>query len=50
MKFKKIELDYVEKNGFSSVSFDGICHIKTLPYLSVVQAVEGNYDIQLGKG
>lgn len=50
MKFKKIELDYVEKNGFRSISFDGIRHIKTLPYLSVVQAVEGNYDIQLGKG
>ncbi len=49
MKFKKIELDYVEKNGFRSISFDGIRHIKTLPYLSVVQAVEGNYDIQLGK-
>ncbi len=50
MKLKKIELEYVEKDGFSSTSCDGIRHIKTLPYLSVVQAVEGNYDIQLGKG
>lgn len=28
--------------------FEGICHVKTLPYLSVVQAVEGEYEIALG--
>ena len=50
MIFKKIELNYVEKKAFHSTSYDGIRHIKTLPYLSVVQAVEGNYDIQIGKG
>ncbi len=50
MEFRKIELEYVKKNGFSSASCDGIRHIKTLPYLSIVQATEGNYDIQLGKG
>lgn len=48
MEFRKIELEYAEKDGFSSASCDGIRHIKTLPYLSVVQAVEGNYEIQLG--
>jgi len=47
---KKIELEYIKKDGFSSSSINGVRHIKTLPYLSVVQAVEGNYDIQLIKG
>ena len=50
MNLKKIELEYIEKKGFRSSSHNGIRHIKTLPYLSVVQAVEGNYDIQLSKG
>ncbi len=50
MNINKIQLEYFKKDGFSSVSNDGIRHIKTLPYLSVVQAVEGNYDIRLGKG
>ncbi len=50
MEFRKIELEYIKKDGFSSDSCGGIRHIKTLPYLSIVQATEGNYDIQLGKG
>lgn len=28
----------------------GRCHVKVLPYLSVVQSVEGSYDIRLGDG
>lgn len=48
MEIQKIQLEHAQKNGFASNSIDGICHIKTLPYLSVVQAVEGNYDIRLG--
>lgn len=50
MKINRIELEHMEKSGFSSQSHEGIRHIKTLPYLSVVQAVEGSYDIQLSDG
>ena len=47
MQIEKIVIEYVKKNGFTSTSCDGVCHTKVLPYLSVVQAVEGSYDIQL---
>lgn len=50
MDIEKINIDYVHKSGFSSTAHDGICHTKVLPYLSVVQAVEGSYDIQLDNG
>ena len=47
MKIKKIKIEYAIKDGFVSTNSDGVHHSKTLPYLSVVQAVEGNYDISL---
>ena len=50
MKINRIQLDYAAKNEFSSSLYDGVRHTKVLPYLSVVQAVVGNYDIQLNKG
>lgn len=50
MQVENIKIEYANKNGFSSTTFDGICHTKVLPYLSVVQAVEGSYDIQLDNG
>jgi AraC-like DNA-binding protein len=46
----KIHIEYAQKSGFTSTSCDGVCHTKVLPYLSVVQAVEGSYDIQLDNG
>jgi len=49
MEINKIQLELLDKGGLNSSSCDGMRHVKTLPYLSVVQAVEGNYDIQLGK-
>lgn len=48
MLIKKIDLEYISTNGFTSFTIDGVKHTKVLPYLSVVQAVEGNYDIGLG--
>lgn len=48
MNIEKIDLGYTAANGFSSLTSDGVQHTKILPYLSVVQAVEGNYDIGLG--
>lgn len=50
MQIKKIDIEYIHKCGFSSTTCDGSCHKKVLPYLSVVQAVEGSYDIQLDNG
>ena len=41
-------MEYASVNGFSSLTFYKVRHEKVLPYLSVVQAVEGNYDIKLG--
>lgn len=48
MEIKKIELRYSEKYGFKSRNRDMIKHTKVLPWLSVVQSVEGSYDIALG--
>ncbi len=50
MHIGKINIEYAHKSGFSSTTCDGSCHSKVLPYLSVVQAVEGSYDIQLDNG
>jgi len=47
MQIEKIVIEYAKKDGFTSTLHDGVCHTKVLPYLSVVQAVEGSYDIQL---
>ena len=47
MDIAKIHIEYAHKSGFSSATCNGSCHTKVLPYLSVVQAVEGSYDIQL---
>lgn len=45
--FNKIQIEFNNQAGFSSKTVDGIRHKKTLPFLSVVQAVEGSYDISL---
>ncbi|MBR5295775.1 MAG: helix-turn-helix transcriptional regulator [Clostridia bacterium] len=50
MLIKKIDLVYAQINGFSTVTTSGVEHKKVLPYLSVVQATKGNYDISLGNG
>lgn len=50
MQIEKISVEYANKSGFSSTTCNGLCHTKVLPYLSVVQAVEGSYDIQLDNG
>lgn len=50
MEIKKAQIKYFCKYGFRSVHNEGEKHIKVLPYLSVVEAVEGSYDITLGNG
>ena len=48
MDIKSAEIKYFRKDGFVSLSNDNVQHIKVLPYLSIVQSVEGSYDIALG--
>ena len=50
MDIKSINCTLFSKGSSSSMQHDGICHIKTLPYLSIAQAVDGSYDIRLGAG
>ena len=48
MDVKTVVIDPVYHSGFCLSGNEGVCHIKTLPFLSVVQATEGQYDIALG--
>jgi len=50
LKITSVQIKHFEKNGFYSVCNEGRRHIKVLPYLSIVQSVEGSYDISLGSG
>ena len=47
MKIEKIEIRDFKIGELCSKDNDGICHIKVLPYLSIVQATEGCYTIKL---
>lgn len=48
MEIKKAEIRYWKLDGGMSTTNEGLKHVKVLPYLSIVQAVEGSYDIALG--
>ena len=50
MEIEKINLVQSYKNHFRSPFMDNITHIKTLPYITVAQAVEGSYTISLADG
>ena len=50
MEIQKLNLEYTYKSGFYFRIHNGIRHVKTVPYLSIAQAIEGNYDIRLGNG
>ena len=50
MKITSADIKYLRKNGFYSVNNENVTHKKVLPYLSVVQSLEGSYDITLGNG
>ena len=50
MEIRKAEIKYLKKDGFISDSNINVKHVKVLPWLSVVQSVEGSYDITLGTG
>lgn len=47
MKIESIDIKYYSFSGFTSSSYDGLVHIKQLPYLSIVQSKVGSYGINL---
>lgn len=50
LEIRKAEIKYLKKDGFISDSNNNVKHVKVLPWLSIVQSVEGSYDITLGTG
>lgn len=50
MKISSVNISYFKKDSFCSVPNEGVTHVKVLPCLSVVQSLEGHYDITLGGG
>ena len=48
MEFTNANIKFFSKAGFYSVPNQNEKHVKVLPYLSIVQSVEGSYDIGLG--
>lgn len=50
MDITKSDINFLNKGGFDSLSVEGRKHVKILPYLSIVQATEGSYDIAIGNG
>lgn len=50
MELERIDIKYFSQNSLHSDHVEGLQHVKVLPWLSIVQAVEGSYDITLGGG
>ncbi len=50
LEIKNVQINYFKKDGFVSFDNENVQHIKVLPYISIVQSVEGSYDITLGNG
>lgn len=50
MEIKDITIRKIYTGSLSRLNIDGEQHRKKLPFLSVVQAIEGEYEIQLGTG
>ncbi len=48
MEIQSLEIRYLATYTSYSIEQDGLHHRKALPYLSMVQALEGSYDIALG--
>ena len=50
MEIKELEIKFEQCVDFRRMDMEGLHHVKSLPYLSVVQSVEGSYDIQIERG
>ncbi|MBQ5820112.1 MAG: helix-turn-helix transcriptional regulator [Clostridia bacterium] len=49
MKITDAKIEYFKKGCLFSETWEGVKHVKTLPYLSVVQSVVGSYSIALDR-
>lgn len=47
MKIEHIDIPYFTFQKFSSCTLDNVTHVKQLPFLSIVQPKEGQYEIQI---
>ncbi len=47
MEIRSIEIRQLYASGLKG-DYNGVCHIKSLPCLSIVQAVHGRYEVTLG--
>ncbi len=47
MEIQRIDIKYFHKQCWHTKT-ENLCHTKILPYLSIVQALEGDYEIRLG--
>lgn len=50
LEITSAQIKQFKKGGFFSAHNENVQHIKILPYLSIVQSVEGSYDIAIGSG
>ena len=50
MEITNANIKFFRKSGVYCVSNENVRHVKVLPYLSIVQSIEGSYDISLGNG
>lgn len=50
LNITKADINFLKNGGFDSVAVEGRRHVKILPWLSIVQATEGSYDIAIGNG
>ena len=48
LEITNVNIKFLKKDAFFSAINEGVKHVKVLPYLSIVQSVEGSYDIALG--
>jgi len=48
LEITSVQIKVLKKGGFYAIKNENIKHTKVLPYLSIVQSMEGSYDIALG--
>ncbi len=50
MKITSVQVKLLKKGRFDSARSENVKHTKILPYLSIVQSIEGSYDISIDNG
>lgn len=50
MNIEKADIRFMSCNSLYSEDLEGVRHTKVLPWLSIVQSLEGNYEVALGGG